>query len=97
MANAYASDHYGLITWTLSQMTASLPYSLISSFIFQIPFHFLVGLTTSYESFFYSYSMNIVLFIFTEAVVWCVVEMTRNSQLAVTGATTVMGSFYLYR
>jgi hypothetical protein len=99
MADAYASNHYGLVTWALSQMTASLqvPYTIAGAFLFQIPFHFLAGITTSTEAFFYAVLVNIVTMSFTEAIIWCVVEGTKNAQLAVTGGVTVMGTFYLYR
>lgn len=89
--DAYASDLYGIGTWTLAQMTASLPYVLVASAIFQIPFHFLTSLNLSTESFVFAFLMNVVLQLFMEAVVWCIVEMVNNSMLAVTFSAVSMG------
>lgn len=91
MAEAYASGAYGLWTWTAAQILASLPYLVLASVVFQLPFFFLTNINMSTEVFFFGVVLNVVLQLFMEAVVWVIVEIVQNSMMAVTLSVTTMG------
>lgn len=96
MVDAYAASHYGIVLYNVAQVIASLPFNLGLSFIFSLPYFYLVQFNLSASTFFYFLLLGVVLQLFTESLVWNVVEATRDPKMAVTMATTALGTFVLY-
>jgi len=53
MVDGFASNQFTLATWSLAQFSASAPYVLLASVVFQSVLHWLTGINDSFESFIY--------------------------------------------
>ncbi len=75
---------YGLLTWTLAQFTASLPFAMVGAVLFEIIFFWCLGVNMTFHSFIYAVLLAFQLQLLMEALVWIVVEIFTNAMLSTT-------------
>lgn len=94
--DSYASNRYGLVSWSMAQFVASVPYTLMSSLLFVLFFHWLIDVTRLFENFVYTVLLFWALQELMGAIVWCVVELLKDSMLSTTFSMIVLGSLFLF-
>ena len=77
------------------QFLASLPYTIVTSIIYQAAFHYLVGFNPSFESYVCVTCITVALLLFMEGIMLCVVEVLQDAMLATTFSMVVLGMLFL--
>ncbi len=96
MRQGFMNDHYNVVTWSIAQFLAALPYALLGSLLFSLLFHWCLSIPVTFESFVFTVLAIWQLQLVMDGLDWIVVEVAKNAMFSVTFTMIILGSLFLF-